>query len=103
MHASGEVLRSLQSALDECLVDDDLRRDVRQLTSLPAFDLLSHGLKVPLHAIHANRDAIDQRKRLRVFSEHGREHARDNVSEFCMPRVQLPRRGLLARVVENPL
>ena len=44
----------LPVCLDECLVDDYLRGDVRQLTSLPGFHLLAHGLEVPLHAIHAD-------------------------------------------------
>jgi len=59
MHAVGQVLWGFQPALDERLVDDHLRSDVRQFTSLPGFHLLSHGLKVPLHAIHANRDAVN--------------------------------------------
>jgi hypothetical protein len=52
----------------------DLGRDVRQFTSLPRFDLLSHRLEVSLHAVDANRDAVDQRKRFRVFREHRGEH-----------------------------
>jgi hypothetical protein len=39
---------------------DPERDDVRQLTSLPGFDLLSHRLKVSLHSIDTNRNAIDQ-------------------------------------------
>jgi hypothetical protein len=39
MHAAGEVLCGFQPPLDECLVDDDLRGDVRQFTSLPGFNL----------------------------------------------------------------
>src|SRR5712692_9214729 len=50
--------------------------------SLPGFHLLSHRLEVPLHSIHADRDAVDERKRLRVFREHGSEHAWDNASEL---------------------
>jgi hypothetical protein len=75
MHAAGKVFRSFQSALDEGLVDDHLRGDVRQLTFLPRFHLLPHRLEVPLHSVNANRDAVDQREGLRVFREHGREHA----------------------------
>jgi hypothetical protein len=63
MHGAGELLGSFQFALHKRLVDDHLGRDVRQLTSLPGFDLPAHRLKVPL----------------RVFGEHRREHARDNV------------------------
>ncbi len=32
--------------------------------------LLSHGLKVPLHAVDPNRNAVDQGERLRVLCEH---------------------------------
>jgi hypothetical protein len=80
MHAAGEVLWSFQSALDESLVDDYLGGDVRQLTSLPGLHLLSHGLEVPLHSINANRDAVDERERFRVylldpFQNHGLPNA----------------------------
>ncbi len=75
MHATGEVFGSFQSALNERLVDDHLRGDVRQFASLPGFHLLSHRLKVSLHSINANRDAVDERERLRVFREHRSEHA----------------------------
>ena len=54
MHGASEVFGSLQSALDECLVDDHLGGDVRQFTSLPGFHLLSHRLKVSLHPVNAN-------------------------------------------------
>jgi len=82
VHGAGKVLGSFESALDECLVDDHLGGDVRQLTFLPGFHLLSHGVKVSLHPIDAHRNAVDERERLRVFGEHGREHAGDNVSKF---------------------
>jgi hypothetical protein len=42
---------------------------------LPTFYLLAHRLKVPLHPVHTNRDAIDKRKRLRVLRQYGRERA----------------------------
>src|SRR5258708_15299084 len=48
-----------ESALDECLVDDHLGGDVRQFTFLPCLHLLSHRLKVPLHSVHSDRDAVD--------------------------------------------
>ncbi len=60
MHAAGEVFWGFESALDERLVDDHLHGDVRQFASLPCFHLLSHRFEVPLHPIHANRDAIDK-------------------------------------------
>jgi hypothetical protein len=75
------MFRSFQSAFDESFVNDHFRRDVRQFALLPGFHLLSHWLKVSLHSINANRDAVDKRERLRVFREHGSERAWDYVSE----------------------
>ena len=57
---------------------------IRQLTSLPRFNLFSHGLEVAPHSVHADRDAVDERERLRVFREYWGEHAWDNVSEPLM-------------------
>ena len=45
------------------------------VASLPRLDLFSHPIKVALHPVDDDRDAVDQRKRLRVFCENGREHA----------------------------
>src|SRR5437660_8927570 len=56
MHGTGKVFGSFEFALDERFVDDHLGRDVRQFTSLPGFDLLSHRLEVSLHPVDANRD-----------------------------------------------
>ena len=82
MHRAGKALRSFESAFDERLVDDYFRCDIRQLTSLPRVHLLAHGLEVALHSIHPDRNAIDQRERLRVFRDHRRKHARDNVAKL---------------------
>jgi hypothetical protein len=65
-HSAGKVFRSLQFGFDERFVDDHLRSDIRQFTFLPRFNLLSHRLEVSLHAINANRNAVDERERLRV-------------------------------------
>jgi len=62
--AACKVLWSFESALDRRLVDDHLGGSVRQFTSLPRLYLLSHRLKVPLHPVDANRDAVDERERL---------------------------------------
>jgi hypothetical protein len=78
MHRPREVLRSFQFALDEGLVDDHLRGDIREFTSLPCFHLLLHGLEISLHPVDADRDAVDERERFRVFGEHWREHACDS-------------------------
>src|SRR5712692_362514 len=86
MHAAGEVFWSLESALDKRIVDDHFGGDVRQFTSLPSFHLLSHRLKVSFHAVNTNRDAVNERERLRVFREHGRKHAWDNASELAWSR-----------------
>jgi hypothetical protein len=37
---------------------------------------------VSLHPIHTDSDAVDQRKRLRMFREHWREHAWYKVAKF---------------------
>src|SRR5258708_28242058 len=81
---SSQMFRSLQLALHERFVDNDLGGDIGEFAHLPRLHLLAHRLKVPLHAIDTHRNAIDQRERLRVFREHGSEHACDNVSEFWM-------------------
>jgi len=62
-----------------------------------AYHLLSHRLRVPLHAVDSNRDAVDQRERLRVFRKLSGKHACDSVSELggCedrTPRSQPPDR-----------
>ena len=85
MHSASKVLGSFQFALNERLVNDDLGCDVRQFTSLPSFDLLSHRFEVALHAVDSNRDAVDERDRLGVFSKDGRKHTSDNVSRFGSP------------------
>ena len=65
------VFGSLQFARDEPLVNDHLGRDVRQFTSLPGFHLLSYRLTVPLHAINANRNAVDEPERFECFASTG--------------------------------
>lgn len=74
-HPAGKMFGSFEFALDECLVDDQLHGDVCQFTSLPCLYLLSHRLEIVLHAVNAHRDAVNERKRLRVFREHGRKSA----------------------------
>jgi hypothetical protein len=53
-----------------------------EFASLPLLDLPAHQLEVALHAIHADRDAGNQRERRRVFREHGGKHAGNNVGIF---------------------
>ncbi len=47
--------------------------------------MLSHRLEVSLHSVNTNRDAVDERERLRVLGEYGSEYACDDVSELWMP------------------
>jgi hypothetical protein len=55
MHAVGKVFGSFESTLDECLVDNHLRTDVRQFASLQGFLLFPHRLEVSLHSVNAHR------------------------------------------------
>jgi len=71
VNGAGKMFGSFQSALDERFVDDYLRVDVRQFASLPDFDLPSHWFEVSLHSINPDGDAVDERKRLRVFGGTG--------------------------------
>ena len=75
MHAAGEVFWSFEPALNERLVDDHFGRDIREFTSLPDFYLFSHGFEVPLHSVDTNRNAINERKRLRMLRQDRSEHA----------------------------
>src|SRR5262249_1865093 len=81
VHSTGKMLGSLQFALHERLVDGHLSSDIRQLTSLPGLHLFPHRLEVALHAVDANRNAIDERERLRVLGENRCEHAWDDVAK----------------------
>ena len=69
-------------AFHERFVDHHLGGDIREFTTLPGLDLLAHRPEVPLHPVNTDRNAVDQRERFRVFGEHRREHAWDNVSKF---------------------
>src|SRR5258708_5618484 len=75
VHGSGEVLGGFEFTLHKRLVDDHLGGDVGEFAPLPGFHLLSHRLKASLHAVDTNRDAVNERERLRVFREHRGKHA----------------------------
>jgi hypothetical protein len=77
MHGPRKVFGSFQLALNERLVDDHLGSHICQLRLLPGFDLPSHRLEVALHPVNANRDAVDQRERLRVLSKCRSKRASD--------------------------
>jgi hypothetical protein len=49
-----QMLRSLQFALDENLVDHDFRCHIGEFTPLLRLDLFSHWIEVPLHSVHAD-------------------------------------------------
>jgi hypothetical protein len=56
---AGKVSRSFQFALDERLLDHHLGRDIREFTFLPRSDLSARGFEIRLHAVDADRDAVD--------------------------------------------
>jgi hypothetical protein len=43
----------------KCLIDHSFGVDIHNFLRLPSFDLLSHRVDVVLHAVRANRNAID--------------------------------------------
>src|SRR5229473_1851262 len=63
-------LGASSSPLHKRLVDDHLGGDVGEFAFLPGFHLLSHRLKASLHSVDTNRNAVNERERLRVFREH---------------------------------
>jgi hypothetical protein len=75
VNRAGQTLRGLEFAFHERLVDDHLRRDISKFTPLPRLHLFPHGFEIALHPAHSNRNAVDQRKRLRVLGEHWHERA----------------------------
>src|SRR5258708_15942435 len=81
VHGAGEVLGSFEFTLHKRLVDDHLGGDVGEFAPLPCLHLLSHGLKASLHSVDTNRNAVNERERLRVFREHRGKHAGDNVTK----------------------
>ena len=58
---------NIESAFDECLVDNHFRCDIPQFISLSDFHLFAHGLEVSLHSVNADRHAVDERERLPVL------------------------------------
>src|SRR5216683_3329779 len=75
-------LGASSSPLHKRLVDDHLGGDVGEFAFLPGFHLLSHRLKASLHSVDTNRNAVNERERLRVFREHRGKHAWNNASEL---------------------
>jgi hypothetical protein len=54
--------------------------------------LLPHRLEVPLHAVHPNREDIDEAQMLGVLGEHGGEIAWGNVAKSDLQRSPMPLR-----------
>src|SRR5260370_7575427 len=67
---SSQMFRSLQLALHERFVDNDLGGDIDEFAQLPRLHLLSHRLKVPLHAIDTPRNPTYQKEPLQLFRAH---------------------------------
>lgn len=78
VNSPSQVLRYLQFCFDKGFVDDDLGRDIGDFTFLPGFHLLPHRVEVALHPVHTHRDAVDERKRFRVFGQHRRKSVENN-------------------------
>jgi hypothetical protein len=101
MHSPRQVPWNLKLAFDEGLVDDHLGRDRAQLRLAPGLYLMPHGLEVPLHPVHTDRDGVYKRKALRVFGQDRLKVAMNNMAklpfELSVPisRARLkPRRGV---------
>ena len=71
-----------QLSIDKCRVGDQLRLIVGDLRLPPQFDLALQGLEVPLNAVHANRERINDIEALGVLGQDRREIAWDIVSKF---------------------
>jgi hypothetical protein len=69
VNRTGEVFGSFQLGFDERLINDHLCGDIGQFASLPDFYLSPHRLEIPLHAVDAHRNAVDERERFRVLGE----------------------------------
>ena len=76
------MFRGVEFALYEGPVDDQLRSLVLEASSLPRLDLFPHWLEVPLHAVHPDREDVDEAQMLGVLGKHGHEHAGDNVAKL---------------------
>jgi hypothetical protein len=64
-HGSSKLPRNVELAFYERFVDDNFGSHVGQLAFVPEFNLLSRRLEIPLHSLSTNRNAVDQRERLR--------------------------------------
>ncbi len=60
MNLGQQALGSVQLALNECRVEDQLRAGIGDLRLTPALDLALHRLEIPLDAVHSNGKGIDK-------------------------------------------
>jgi hypothetical protein len=49
---------------------------------LSGFELLPHGFEILMRAVHSDHADVHQAWALSLLGEHGREHARDDVTIF---------------------
>ena len=77
-----QVLGKACLFLDECLVDQQLRRSRGQLHRPPLLYLLLQRSEVPLHPVHPNGQAVPQRKVLGMLCEDGSVHTWDNATKM---------------------
>src|SRR5665213_4584872 len=69
VNAPVEVVRNVEPSLNESFLNEELRRDIRELPLAPPFDAFDHGLEVPLHVVDAARKSPRELKILRVLGE----------------------------------
>jgi hypothetical protein len=75
MDRGQQALGSVQLALNESRVQDQLCLGVGELRLLPKFDLAPHRLKVSLNAVHTYGEGVDQIEALPVLGQDWRERA----------------------------
>lgn len=62
-------------AFDECLIDDELGRNVGKLRFAPARHLVYHRLEIALHLGNADLERVEKIEVFRVLGQHRREIA----------------------------
>jgi len=82
MHAPRKMLRRLQLAFHERLVMTTLAVTSVNSNFCQNSTCLRIGSRFRCIPIHTDRDAVDERERLRVFGKHWSEHAWDNIAKF---------------------
>ena len=76
-----QVPGHVQLVFNEGLVDDDLAGHIRQFGLSPGLHLFSHGLEIPLHAIDAHGDGVQQGERLRMLGKDRSKRAYDDCAD----------------------